>query len=227
MIIGNGLLASAFRPYFQDAPEIVVFASGVSNSRETHELAFLRERDLLMEALDTERFFLYLSTCSVDDPELLETPYVIHKQQMESLVRTSRDYAIFRLPQVVGTTHNPNTLTNYLYNQIVSGTHFQIWRHAKRNLIDVDDVAPIVAHLLKTCPVNRTTTNVACPFSVSILQLVATLELVTGKRASYEIVETGGLYIIDSSIAVEAASQIGIVFDESYIEHLIRKYYGS
>jgi nucleoside-diphosphate-sugar epimerase len=226
MIVGSGLIASAFIPYFLDDADVVVFASGVSNSRECRSEAFLRERQLLMDALRHERFILYFSTCSVSDAELLDTPYVVHKKEMESLVHSSKDYVIFRLPQAVGKTSNSNTLTNYFYKQIMSGAHFQVWRHARRNIIDVDDVALIVTHLVRNSLVNRITTNIACPFSVSIPQLVSIFECVLGKKSNYTFVEAGSAYLIDSSLATEAASQIGIDFDDVYIENLIRKYYG-
>lgn len=47
MIVGNGLVASAFLPYFAEDPEIMIFASGVSNSRETRKEEFVREEKLL------------------------------------------------------------------------------------------------------------------------------------------------------------------------------------
>lgn len=206
---------------------MIVFASGVSNSRENRGEEFLREKQLLMECLRYGKFTLYFSTCSVGDPELLDTPYVVHKKEMESLVRSAKDYAIFRLPQVVGKTPNPNTLTNYLYQQVMSGSHFKVWRHAKRNLIDVDDVASIVTQLIPTSLANRTITNIACPFSVSIHQLVSIFESVLGKKANYVYVDVGAEYSIDSSLAVKAAKRIGINFEERYVEKLIRKYYGA
>jgi len=227
MIIGNGLIASAFKSRFGDDPSVIVFASGVSNSRESRGEEFLREKQILMECMSYEKFTLYFSTCSINDPELLDAPYVVHKKEMETLVRSSQDYAIFRLPQVVGKTPNPNTLTNYLYKQIMSETHFQVWRHAMRNLIDVDDVASIVTHLIRASLANRITMNIACPFSISIPQLVNVFELVLGKKANYAFVEAGGAYSIDSSLAIEAANQIGVDFEENYIEKLIRKYYGA
>ena len=51
VIVGRGLLARAFAPRYGHAPGIVVFASGVSNSSETDEAAFLREQDLLQRSL--------------------------------------------------------------------------------------------------------------------------------------------------------------------------------
>ena len=102
MIIGNGLIASAFNPYFSNDERVVVFASGVSNSRETRAEAFLRERQMLLDAMRHERFLLYFSTCSVNDPELADAPYVVHKKEMEKLVQSTKDYAIFRVPIIVG-----------------------------------------------------------------------------------------------------------------------------
>lgn len=226
MIIGNGLVASAFKSYFGDDADLIVFASGVSNSRERRGEEFLREKQMLMECMRYEKFTLYFSTCSVNDPELLDTPYVVHKKEMETLVRSAKDHAIFRLPQVVGKTPNPNTLTNYIYQQIISGSNFQVWRYAKRNLIDIDDVASIVSYLVRSSLANGTTTNVASPFSISIPLLVSVFELVLGKKANYELIDAGGTYSIDLGLATEAANRSGVDFDETYIEKLIRKYYG-
>ena len=226
MIIGSGLIANAFAPSFSDDPDIIIFASGVSNSQENRVEAFLREKQLLLECLSLKKKIFYFSTCSVHDPQLLDKPYAVHKIEMENLVAASPDYVIFRLPQVVGTTPNPNTLTNYLHKQILSGSHFQIWRHAKRNLIDVDDVALIATHLHQTFNTNRQLVNIACPFSLTIDQIVSIFELVLGIKANYSLVDMGGDYQIDSGLASEVAQRIGVSFDDTYIEKLIRKYYG-
>ena len=226
MIIGNGLIATSFAHDFGNEPNVIIFASGVSNSRETAEAAFSREKNMLMAALEYKKMLVYFSTCSVNDPELVATPYVNHKKKMEELVQTARNFAIFRLPQVVGRTENPNTLTNYLYQHINSGSHFQVWRNATRNLIDVEDVVSIATHLIRRHLVNGITTNIACPFSISIPQLVSVFELVLDKKANSTVVEAGGSYLIDTLMATSAAKEIGIDFDDAYIEKLIRKYYG-
>lgn len=139
---------------------------------------------------------------------------------------STKDYSIFRLPQVVGKTSNPNTLTNYLCQQIISGANFQVWRHASRNLIDVDDVASICSYLVRNSLVDRIATNIACPFSISIPQLVSIFEIVLGKKANYSFVESGGTYEIEVGLAAKAAIQVGVNFDATYVEKLIRKYYG-
>lgn len=225
MIIGNGLIASAFIPYFVEDPDVIVFASGVSNSKELRKEEFLREREMLIEALRRGKLILYFSTCSINDPELAESAYVLHKIDMENLVRTSKHFAIFRISQVVGKTPNPNTLTNYLYRQIVAGSKFHVWLHAKRNLIDADDMVSIVTHLVKSKQSHRVTTNIASPFSISIPYLVSIFEVVLEKKANYDVVDAGASYSIDSRLAMSVANKAGVFFDENYIEKLVRKYY--
>ena len=225
MIVGNGLIALSFKSYFEDDPNVIIFASGVSNSAESNRVAFLREQNMLEEALTLGKYICYFSTCSVNDPELANSPYVIHKKKMETLVCLVDDYAIFRLPQVVGKTSNPNTLANYIYNQISSEKHFKIWRNARRNLIDVKDVASITAHLIRNSLAHRVTENIACTFSIEILQLVKIFENLLDKKASYSFVDAGSAYSIYSELATKAAIKIGISFDKFYVESMLRKYY--
>jgi nucleoside-diphosphate-sugar epimerase len=230
MIIGNGLLAQAFAPRFTTRDDVLVFASGVSNSRETDPEEFARERRMLDKALaqanEESRKLVYFSTCSISDPDQANTPYVLHKQAQETLVAEhARSYAIFRLPQVVGRIDNPHTLTNYLYQTISSGDVFHVWTKARRNLIDVDDVASIGARLLERADAHNRVTNIACPFPVAILDLVRVFESVMDRRAYYDLIESGGSYDIDVELAMSAAAEAGLVFDDNYIPQLIRKYY--
>lgn len=226
MIIGNGLLAQAFAPLFFDDQNVIIFASGVSNSRETRAEEFLRERKMLSEALDQDKFTVYFSTCSVHDPELSASPYVHHKIELENMVRERAGLStIFRLPQVVGSTPNPFTLTNYLYHQIKTGKPFQVWLNARRNLIDVAEVAGIASHLIKGHRSDNLTTNIACPFSTPVIDLVAIFEQLLDKRANCESVNAGASYPLNTSVAMSAAQEAGIGFDDQYVRNLITKYY--
>ena len=205
----------------------MVFASGVSNSRETRAEEFARERDMLAEALEQDKFTVYFSTCSVHDPELSASPYVLHKIALEHMVRQRASLsAIFRLPQVVGATPNPHTLTNYLFDHISTGKPFQVWLNARRNLIDVADVASIGDQLIRSHTSDNLTTNIACPFSTRVIDLVRIFEHVLDKRANCTTVDAGAGYQLDSTIALQAAAQAGIVFDDAYVRNLIEKYYG-
>ena len=225
MIIGNGLLAKAFLPFYANDPEILVFASGVSNSREQNEAEFAREKTMLLGACAQGKELIYFSTCSVHDSELANSPYVMHKLAMEEIVAKLPHFASFRLPQVVGHTPNPHTLTNYLHHQIQTGQQFHIWRNARRNLIDVDDVAKIAVWLINHHDADDIITNIACPFSIAIPDLVKIFEQVMGMPAECDVVEAGGKYSIDTHLAYSVAPKAGVCFDDAYVHQLIRKYY--
>lgn len=225
MIVGDGLIASAFKStMFATDSNCILFASGVSNSKEINQDAFLRERKLLVKALNQGKSVYYISTCSINDPEMQHSRYVIHKKEMESLVKESPYNTIFRLPQVVGKTTNPNTLVNYIYNKIISGSNIQIWKSAKRNLIDVDDVAKIAYALLDSALAHGTI-NIASPFDFSIIEIVKTFEIVLNKKANYELVDAGGVYPIEINQVRQVAFKTNVNFDESYISRILSKYY--
>lgn len=225
MIIGNGLIARAFKSYFDKDSNFIVFASGVSNSKETNPKEFNRERSLLLDAIAKDKFLLYFSTCSIYDTELQSSPYVQHKKDMEVLVSGSKKYMIFRLPQLIGKTENQNTLSNYIYSHIINGIKFNIWKRAQRNIIDVEDVASIVNYLMRHTGINNSIVNVACSFSISIATLVSTFEHVLGISAKYDFIDSGIAYTIDTKLISEVLPKLGINFDDNYIEKIIRKYY--
>ncbi|MGQ3355549.1 MAG: NAD-dependent epimerase/dehydratase family protein [Phreatobacter sp.] len=224
MIVGRGLVATAFRPYEAALEDTVVFASGVSDSRETRDEAFAREEGLLRDSIATGRRLFYFGSCSVLDPEMAGTAYVRHKLRMEELVRTAQSFTIFRLPQVVGRSDNPVLLTNFLHSRIASDTPFEVWTRARRNLIDVDHVAAIAMAMAPDA--DCMTENVACPFSVSVSEIVAAFEKVLGRTARFSTVDAGGAYAIEAAWAARCAAGLGIAFDDRYIETVIGKYYG-
>ncbi len=181
----------------------------------------------MIDVLAQNKSLIYFSTCSVHDPELSNSPYVRHKMAMEALVMAnpSNTNSIFRLPQVVGHTPNPYTLTNFLYRQISNGEAFQLWTKARRNLIDVSDVAAIAGEMIRLRQAEGKVINVACPFSTPVLSLVEIFEQLLDKPANCIKVDAGSSYPIDTEMAQAVAHRIGINFDESYVATLIRKYY--
>jgi nucleoside-diphosphate-sugar epimerase len=118
MIVGNGLIAKAFYDNYANRDDVLIFASGVSNSSNIDPKEFIREKTLLKSFLTERKKIVYFSTCSIEDPSLENSPYILHKLEMEELVKGVNDYLIFRLPQLAGKTDNPNTLLNFLYRKI-------------------------------------------------------------------------------------------------------------
>ena len=149
MIIGNGLLGSAFIEF--DLPEVVFFASGVSNSSEISEKEFNREENLIHKILgdNPQKQFVYFSTCSIYDSSKNGSPYVLHKLKMEQIIiNKASNYLILRVSNAVGKGGNPNLLMNYIYSSILNKKKITIHKNAKRNLIDVEDVVKISHNII-------------------------------------------------------------------------------
>ena len=87
MVIGSGMMAKVFELY-QSSNEVLIFASGVSNSKAVGGDVFLREELLLKDTIlkNPGKLLIYFSTCSVYDDSVNKTPYVIHKVKMENLI---------------------------------------------------------------------------------------------------------------------------------------------
>lgn len=228
MIIGSGMLARAFHDADRDRPELVIYAAGVSNSQCRDIREFEREKSLLersVRAADTSTCFVYFSTCSVHDPESVDTPYVRHKLQMEQVVRAHSHHLILRLAQVVGHTPNPHTLLNYLYARIARGERFSVWGRARRNVIDCDDVRTLSIALVDS-GVRRETMYVANTQDYAMVDIVHALERVCHGHAVYDVVDRGAAYAIDVSCMLPFVKAAGISFDDTYLERVLRKYYG-
>ena len=129
MIIGDGDIASVLK----DREDIVFFASGVSNSKETNEAEYQREKSLLMTVPDNKRI-VYFSSLGVLDGT---SRYFKHKREMEELIKTFSKYCIVRLGNI-SWGKNPNTLINYFKNRVAEGKPFEI-QDAYRYIVDEDE----------------------------------------------------------------------------------------
>ena len=230
MIIGTGLLAQAFANPFSQRNDVCIYAAGVSNSSCIDVQEFGRERELLLKTLAQTKHvgtFVYFGTCSSLDPEAQNTPYVQHKLAMEQMVVSHPRHLILRLPQVAGRTPNPHTLLNFLYARISRSEAFNLWKNAKRNIIDIDDAAAIAGQFIADESTRNVTLNIANPISYSMKEIVAAMEHVVGKRAIYYPLERGSEYIIDISAIPPVLASAGVVFGSDYLEKVLGKYYGN
>lgn len=159
-VIGNGMLAMAFMAADTGADDFVIFCSGVSNSGATSADEFMREKSLLLDALNRYpgRKFIYFSSCAAG---YMQSPYYRHKQAMQELIQAcAQRYLIVRLPQVVGVTKNA-TLVRFIALSIKNHTPITVLKGARRNLIDVDDVVRLTRYLagLGNMAINVTNAN--------------------------------------------------------------------
>lgn len=226
MIVGSGLLAQGFSKY-SDRDDIVIFASGVSNSAETDLAAYSREQNLLEQYLrGDDRLFVYFSTCSIFDPERQASHYTRHKLAMEALIAaTAPRHYIFRLPQVVGNIGNPNTLANFLYGKIKAGESFKVWAKAPRALLDIEDVCRICSYVIDNDALPSGVMNVFPPFAVTALDLVRAIETILGLAGKYELVPLGTPYHVDTTDMAAIVEAAGVEFPNDYFEKILRKYY--
>ena len=105
-IVGSGDIASVL----PDRRDLLFFASGVSNSQETRESEYQREKDLLLEQ-DRKAHLVYFGSLAIF---YADNRYVHHKLEMESMVkRNFEQNTIVRIGNINWGT-NPHTLINYL-----------------------------------------------------------------------------------------------------------------
>src|SRR3990167_1749987 len=98
-IVGNGDIARALEGTDKD---VLFFASGVSNSQETNEAEYQREKDLLLQQ-DRSRRLVYFGSLSIF---YNDNRYAQHKREMEELIMQEfPKYTIVRLGNITwGTT---------------------------------------------------------------------------------------------------------------------------
>ena len=126
-IIGHGDIASVL----SDREDRIYFASGVSNSRETRESEYAREKTLLLQQ-EKIRHLVYFSSLSIF---YSDTRYAQHKLEMEALVKEHFPrYAIIRLGNITWGT-NPHTIINSFREQIRKSEPLVI-RDAYRYVVD-------------------------------------------------------------------------------------------
>lgn len=227
MIVGNGMIAKRFSRFAEDAGRLV-FASGVSNSSNTDEAAFKKESDLLLDSMShqPDATVIYFSTCSIYDPSLQQSAYVLHKLKMEELIRSvSKSFIIFRVSNPVGFTGNVHTVLNYFVEHINSSTHFTLWEYASRNLIDLDDMYHICELLMQDEKWLNKTINVANPVNYPVTAIVEAIEEHLGIKANYTLAEKGNSPLIDTSDIQPLYAALHIEFTRDYLPQLLKKYY--
>jgi uncharacterized protein YbjT (DUF2867 family) len=227
VVVGDGMMAQAFSAFAAD-PGVVIFASGVSDSTETRTSAFARERGLLQRtrAQNPGALLVYFGTCSVNDADRRDTPYVRHKLEMEALLKASPGpWMVLRLPLAIGPGHRGNTLANYLHTRIVRGDPFEVWAGSTRYPVDVEDAFRIAARLIADRSMWRKTINIALR-AFPVLEFVRVLEEAAGRRAAYTLVQRGRHYELPCLEVARLAGELHLDLGEHYLENVLRKYFG-
>ena len=227
LVVGNGLLANKFRSC--NLPEnIIVIASGVSDSSEFRQSKFDREKELVLNHAEQGRVLIYFSSCSVELPEKMWTPYIRHKNSMESLIINNKLGLVYRLPNVVGFGGNDKTMFNFLCSSIRNEKEIIVRKNAKRSLIDVDDVVKLVKYLVTLSMSKKELSydiaRVVLPVQYSVIEIINTIENHYGKKAITSEGEDDFLDVSKSSIVENCIKNKVIKFDNSYLFKLVQKY---
>lgn len=202
MIVGNGLIATTFSNSPFNWDDYVVFASGVSNSKEERKSEYQREIDLINSFLGTEKRFIYFSTVSIFDEELSETAYVKHKIATEKFVLASfKKSLIIRLPIVVSEHNNPNQLLGFLKSTIESGKEVTIYKNAARYFFDANKLPTAVDCCARYAEVNGKANwalNLGLPDQVMLTSVARLIKEELGYKKVMEV-NKGNAYAIDFS----------------------------
>ncbi len=216
MIIGNGMMAKQFVSY-KDNNDVIICASGVSNSKETRDAEFVREYNLIEKLNDThsDKLFVYFSTSSMYDPWEKKSLYVKHKLNIEEYIQSNfKNYHIFRVSQIIGRANNA-TLINYLINSILLDKEFEVWGRTTRNLIALSDVYNIIDYIIKNQILKNKIVNIANPNNIAVLDVVNFIEEVLRKKARYKIINHGFPFEkVNISDIKEIINKLYIEFDE-------------
>ncbi len=130
MIVGNGDIASIL----PERAGLLFFASGVSNSQETREEEYQREKDLLLEQ-PRDWHIVYFGSLAVF---YSNTRYTRHKLEMEGIVKKEfPEHTIFRIGNITWGT-NPHTLINHFRDRFANNEDVEV-RDEYRYVVDKDE----------------------------------------------------------------------------------------
>lgn len=224
MIIGRGLIASALQE-FTTSNNLLMFASGVSDSTETDHYAFRREAKLVEQAIREHpgRLLVYFSTYSIEDDSLKMRPYTLHKLAMEQLITgTSDNFLICRLSNIVGLGGNKRTIFNFLFQNILHQRPITVWKNATRNLLDVDDMKAVLRYLIAQGRRNATV-NIANPNSYSVTDIIERIERQLGRKLVGRYINRGRAVSINIDDTIDAINALDRDFSIAYVDRLVRK----
>ncbi len=229
MVIGNGMIAKAFGSYASQ-DDIVIFASGVSNSLNAPEAAFKREKKLITNSLKTSKgkLFVYFSTGSIYDKSQQDSAYVKHKLNIEKYIAANHaPYLIFRLTNPVGHTTNTNTVVNYFIKNITTKHKFDVWQNASRNIIDLDDMYLLCNEIIRQKLFTNQIVNIANPKNYTIPFIVEAIETHFGIKGNYTVEAKGDGPVIDAALTEPLFRKFNINFDEHYFSKILKKYFSN
>ena len=190
MIVGDGLIANKLK--FIDSEDIIIFASGVSNSNENNESEFERERELLSTFIGHDKKLIYFSSCLIFYSCHENKKYVKHKLEIEELIEQNfKNFLIFRLPNVIGFSKNKFTFFNFISEKLKNNSDILIEELSSRYFIDIDDIAKyITPFIIDTKNLNQKI-NVGLSDKILVKDLILIMKEKLNSNSEIKLVNEG------------------------------------
>ena len=217
-IIGKGMMAQAFLRSASN--DCIFFCSGVSNSSEINRVEFNREVELFKKTIKNKTVIYFSSYIA----ESSSTPYALHKKNMENIIKDScQKYLIIRLPGVVGLASN-NTLISYFIKMILNNKLIKLEKHARRHLIDVQDVVRIVDYLISQNCYNRSI-SIGSKYSISAIEVIRLISNELDiQHVQYELCDSGFDQYSNIDFLESILPKDDVILQSYYNQELIKKY---
>ena len=87
-LIGKGMIATRFSDYSLQS-KYIMFA-GTINDSSFNDINLMKQEEMQMKNILSEnssKIIVYFSSCSIQDNQMKNTPYVLHKVLMEELIQ--------------------------------------------------------------------------------------------------------------------------------------------
>lgn len=224
MVVGNGLLGESMN-LFIDNDDVLIFASGVSNSKENRVSEYEREFDLLNKFLGTERKIIYFSTCSVLYDCLEPTDYIKHKLQVEDFIKSNfKNFIIFRLPNVVGYTENQHTSFNFFKKNLIDNFEINVEENTTRYFIDVDDIVETLTPIIIDKTQNKKEFNVCFNTKITIINFIKLMSDQLGVIPKINLIKNGCSFDVDNTNFLKLVNKKYKSIDQDYNYNIIKKY---
>jgi len=237
-IHGKGFLATALNRLNKNKKfdNYFFYALGISNSKIKLKNELNREKKEIKSFLKTyssPKILVYISSISIFDVSMRDTPYVKNKIFIENLLKSKvKKLLILRLPQIAGRSKNKNTILNYIYNKVQNKETLEIWKNVERSIIDVEDLLRILKIVLKkNLYINLNEINIINPNLIKILDIVKIFENLMGIKfkARYNLITlknyNRSFYnsLIKNNIYQKEINKI--CKKKNYVKRIIFKYY--
>ena len=131
------------------------------------------------------------------------------------------------MPNLVGYSPNPNTLTNYFADSIKQERQINLKPNAIRHLIDVADLPGILNEIKARYGKNSNTINVETDQPLSALTILSLLENIFNKKAKVLIPDE--FIDIENFPMINDPTSINFIYktNQDYHLNLLNKYYST